>query len=138
MATIPPRAICCDITDPDTPLTTTRRYAIHRGDTYEDDFQVTDTNEDPVDLTGFVATMQIREGPAHEGWPVIGTGTVVLTVPLTGVGEYDISSATTGALVPDRVFAEIQIANDTNPFYSATYKATVFELDYLVRGQVTV
>lgn len=138
MATIPPRAICCDITDQSTPVTTTRRYAIHRGDTYEDDFQVTDTNEDPVDLTGFAATMQIREGPEHEGWPVIGTATVVITAPLTGVGEYDISSATTGALLPEEVFAELQIANETNPLYSATFKQTIFTFRYVVTGQVTV
>jgi hypothetical protein len=138
MATIPPRAICCDITEQTTQVTATRRYAIHEGDTYEDEFQVTDTAGDPVDLTGFTALMEFRAGLKSEGWPVLGTASVVISQPLIGSGEYEISSTTTALFSGvDRVYAELQVSNDTNPLYSPTYVATVFTFDYVVTHQVT-
>lgn len=125
-------------------LTTKRRYALFRGDTYTDEGVIVDGDGNPIELGPpddpyFSFLSQIRDGRAQDGGRLLCTLTVevVSADGADGLVRWSAAGADTRTIDVTRGFWDLQVTNLSHPDFEVDWVATAFEASVLFAGHVS-
>jgi hypothetical protein len=94
-----------------------------RGDTFSRDFEITDAEGDPVDLTGYTAACKMRLQSGNrvsDGSPAV-TLTATLITPAAGTVRVSATAAETALWAPGRYVGDIEFTIGSTVFSTADF-----------------